>query len=176
MEQIEKAGINHPGESIVVYVLKHPIPGFLGKGNVANRRVTALLALKTAQEWDAVFTLNKESARGLKNLWKENQADVEAIIRGHIDDSLGRHGHHALAREMLSSSVKFVNQLFDYLTDTYHDLTDRSGFLLTDAWLLATEIITRTCKALNSAWSEHFTKVFFYPNYGPDALRNAQGT
>jgi hypothetical protein len=36
MELIEKAGLNHPGESTVVYALKHPIPGFLGKGTSAN--------------------------------------------------------------------------------------------------------------------------------------------
>jgi hypothetical protein len=155
MEAIEKAGLNHPGESTVVYALKHPIPGFLGKGLSANRKVTALLAVKTASDWDTVFT--KEMARGLKNIWKENQSDVEAVIRGHIEDSLGRHGHQALAalaREMLSTSIKFVNELFDYLTDTYRDLTDRSGFLPNDAWLLATEVVARICKALNSSRSE----------------------
>jgi hypothetical protein len=121
MSMIEKVGLNHPGESMVVYALKHPIPRFLGKGSVSNRKFTALLAVKTAAEWDTIFT--KEMVRGLKKLWKENQADVEAVIRGDIEDSLGQHGHQALsvlAREMLSTLVKFVKELFDYLTDTYH--------------------------------------------------------
>jgi hypothetical protein len=155
MELIEKAGLNHPGESTVVYALKHPIPGFLGKGTSANRKFTALLAVRAAADWDTVFT--KEMARGLKNIWKENQADVEAVIRGHIEDSLSRHGHQALAalaREMLSTSIKFTNELFDYLTETYRDLTERSGFLITDAWLLASEVVARICKALNSSRSE----------------------
>jgi hypothetical protein len=60
----------------------------------------------------------------------------------------------ALAREMLSTSLKFVNKLFDYLTETYCNLTERSGFLITDAWLLLTEIIARVCKSLNSTRSE----------------------
>jgi hypothetical protein len=160
MAMIKKAGLNHPGESTVVCALKHPIPGFLGKGSATNRTTTALLAIKTAADWDVVFT--KEMARGLKNLWKENQANVEAVIHGHIEDSsLGRHGHQALvaalARKMLSTLVKFTNELFDYLTNTYHNLTDRIGFLPNDAWLLSTEIVARICKALNSSRSEVHT-------------------
>jgi hypothetical protein len=48
-----------------------------------------------------------------------------------------------------------VNELFDCLMATYHDLImDRSGFLPTDAWLLSTEVIMGVCKALNSLRSE----------------------
>jgi hypothetical protein len=66
MEAIEKAGLNHQGESTVVYALKHPIPGFLGKSVSANRKVTSLLAVKTVSDWDMIF--KKEMARGLKNI------------------------------------------------------------------------------------------------------------
>jgi hypothetical protein len=55
---------------------------------------------------------------------------------------------------MLPSSIKVVNKLFDYLTETYGDLTERSGFLATNAWLLASKVVARICKALNSSRSE----------------------
>jgi hypothetical protein len=64
MKAIEKAGLKHPGESTVVYALKHPIPGFFRKGISANQKLTALLAVKTAADWDTVFT--KEMTRDLK--------------------------------------------------------------------------------------------------------------
>jgi hypothetical protein len=151
---IEKAGLNHPGESTVIYALKHTIPNFLSRGS-ANPRQTALRAVKTAADWDQVF--NKEMAKGLKDVWDERQPDVEAVIRGHIEDSLSRHGHleaASLAREMLAKSCKFTNKVFEYLTNLNRELTDRSGFPLGDAWLLSTEIVARICKSLNTTRSE----------------------
>jgi hypothetical protein len=151
---IEKAGLNHPGESTVIYALKHTIPNFLSRG-ASNPRQTALKAVKTAADWDQVF--NKDLAKGLKDVWDERQPDVEAVVRGHIEDSLSRHGHlqaASLAREMLSKSCKFTNKAFDYLSTLNRELTERSGFPLPDAWLLATEIIARICKALNTSRSE----------------------
>jgi hypothetical protein len=59
---------------------------------------------------------NKDLAKGLKDVWDERQPDVEAVVRGHIEDSLSRHGHlvaASLAREMLSKSCKFNNKAFD---------------------------------------------------------------
>jgi hypothetical protein len=153
-EQIGKAGLNHPGESTVVYALKHTIPNFLAKGS-ANARQSALKAVKTAADFDQVFS--KDLAHGLKDVWDERQPDVEAVIRGHIEDSLSRHRHHeaaALAREMLAKSLLFTNKLFEYLSNTNRDLTKRSGFPPTDGWLLATEIVARVCKSLNTARSE----------------------
>ena len=82
---------------------------------------------------------------------------MEAVIRGHIEDSLTRHRHYqaaALAREMLAKSLLFTNKLFEYLSNTNCDLTDRSGFPLLDGWLLATEIVARVCKSLNTGRSE----------------------
>jgi hypothetical protein len=154
-EQIGKAGLNHPaGESTVIYALKQMIPNFLARGS-ANPRQSALKALKTAADFDQVF--DKDLAQGLKDVWEERQPDVEAVIRGHIEDSLTRHRHHeaaSLAQEMLAKSLLFVNKLFKYLSNTNRDLTERSGFPLVDGWLLATEIVARVCKALNTARSE----------------------
>jgi hypothetical protein len=67
-ERIGKAGLNHPGESTVIYALKHTIPNFLAPGS-ANPRQSALKALKTAADFDQVF--NKDLARGLKDVWEE---------------------------------------------------------------------------------------------------------
>jgi hypothetical protein len=106
---IEKAGLNHPGEPTIIYALRHTIPNFLAKGT-ANSRLTALKSVKTAADWDQVFS--KDLSRGLKDVWEERQPDVESVIWGHIDDLLVRHGHTqaaALAREMLSKSLKFTN-------------------------------------------------------------------
>jgi hypothetical protein len=50
-EMIDKAGLNHPGESTVIYALKHTIPNFLSHGS-ANPRQTALKAVKTAADRD----------------------------------------------------------------------------------------------------------------------------
>jgi hypothetical protein len=151
---IEKAGLNHPGEPTIIYALRHTIPNFLAKGTT-NSRLTALKSVKTAAEWDQVFSRNL--SKGLKDVWEERQPDVESVICGHIDDSLVRHGHTqaaALARKMLSKSLKFTNRVFEYLTNTNRELTDRSGFPLGDAWLLATKIVARICKSLNTARSE----------------------
>jgi hypothetical protein len=55
---------------------------------------------------------------------------------------------------MLSKSLQFTDKMFDYLSHTNRDLTERSGFPLSDAWLLATEIVARIFKSLNSALSD----------------------
>ena len=154
MEMLEKAGLQHPGESTVVYALKQTIPGIFAKGTGTPKK-TALKALKTPSEWDKVFS--KDMSRGLKDVLEERHDDIESVIRGHIDDSLTRHGHHeaaALAREMLSESMKFVTKLSAYMTDTCRDLTERSGFLPEDAWLLTTQVVARVFKAMNTARSE----------------------
>lgn len=36
-EQLKKSSSNHPGESTVIYALKHTIPNFLSKGSVNSR-------------------------------------------------------------------------------------------------------------------------------------------
>jgi hypothetical protein len=138
----------------VIYSLKHTIPNLLAKGT-SNPRLTALKAVKTAADFDQVFS--KDLTKGLKDVWDERQPDVEAVINGHIQDCLARHRHTeaaALARAMLAKSLQFADKIFDYLSHTNRDLTDRSGFPLPDAWLLATEIIARICKSLNSARSD----------------------
>jgi hypothetical protein len=153
-EMIDKAGLNHPGESTVIYALKHTIPNFLSRGS-ANPRQTALKAVKTAADWDQVF--NKELARGLKAVRDERQSNVEAVILGHIKDSLLRHGHleaASLAQEMLAKSCKFTNKVFKYLLTLNRELTNCLGFPLGDAWLLSTEVIAHICKLLNTARSE----------------------
>jgi hypothetical protein len=99
-------------------VLRHTIPNFLAKGT-ANLGLTALKVVKTAADWDQVFS--RDLSKGLKDVWEERQQDVESVICGHIDDSLVRHGHlqaSALAQEMLSKSLKFTNHVFKYLTNT----------------------------------------------------------
>jgi hypothetical protein len=60
----------------------------------------------------------------------------------------------ALAQEMISKPLKFTNQVFEYLTNTNRELTDRSGFPLGDAWLLATKIVAQICKLLNTVCSK----------------------
>jgi hypothetical protein len=114
-----------------------------------------LKSVKTAAEWDQVFS--KDLSKDLKDVWEERQQDVESVIRGHIDDSLVRHGHTqvaAIAQEMLSKSLKFTNRVFEYLTNTNRELTNRYGFPLGDAWLLTTKIVARICKSLNTARSK----------------------
>jgi hypothetical protein len=60
---LDKSGLNHPGESTVIYSLKHTIPNLLLKG-ASNPRQTALRAVKTAADFDQIFS--KELAIGLK--------------------------------------------------------------------------------------------------------------
>jgi hypothetical protein len=72
-------------------------------------------------------------SKGLKDVWKERQPDVESVIHGHINKSLVRHGHTqaaALAQEMLPKSLKFTNRVFEYLTNTNQELSNCSGFPL----------------------------------------------
>jgi hypothetical protein len=47
---LDKSGLNHPGESTVIYSLKHTIPNLLSKG-ASNPRQTALRAIKTAADF-----------------------------------------------------------------------------------------------------------------------------
>jgi hypothetical protein len=114
---IGKAGLNHLGESTVIYALKHTIPNFLSRGS-SNPRQMALKAVKSsAADWDQVF--NKYLAKGLKDIWDECQPNVEAVVRSHIEDSLSKHGHltaASLAREMLLKSCNFTNKAFDYFS------------------------------------------------------------
>jgi hypothetical protein len=44
--------------------------------------------------------------------------------------------------------------MFNYLSTTNIDLADCAGFPLSDAWLLATKIVARICKSLNTVSSE----------------------
>ncbi len=94
---------------------------------------------------------------GLKDVWDERQSDVEAVVNGHIEDCLSRHRHTeaaSLARAMLSKSLQFTDKMFDYLSHTNRDLTECSGFPISNAWLLATEIVALIFKSLNSACSD----------------------
>jgi hypothetical protein len=102
-------------------------------------------------------SLQQRLVKRPKHVWDERQPGVEAVIHGHLDGSLTRHGHtqaDSLAGGMLLNSLKFTNHIFQYLSNTNRELTDCSGFPLPDAWLLSTEVITCCCKALNMAQSE----------------------
>jgi hypothetical protein len=100
--------------------------------------------LKTAADWEAILSADANAKPGLRDILTERHEAIEALLRGHIYDSLTSKGLHKaaeLAKEMLSSSVKLLKLLMDYITSVYRKLVELSGFLKEDAWSLTTQVI-----------------------------------
>jgi hypothetical protein len=143
MDYIQKAGINHPAEAVVIYSLKRAVPGIFGDG-MGSGGSSFLPKLKTAADWEAILSTDANAKPGLRDILTERHEAIEALIRGHIYDSLTSKGLHKaaeLAKEMLSASVKLLKLLMDYMTSVYRKLVELSGFLPQDAWSLTTQVV-----------------------------------
>jgi hypothetical protein len=143
MDYIQKAGINHPAEAVVIYSLKRSVPGIFGDG-LGSGGTSFLPTLKTAADWESILSSDANAKPGLRDILTERHEAIEALIRGHIYDSLTSKGLHKaaeLAKEMLSSSVKLLKLLMDYMTSVYRKLVELSGFMPQDAWSLTTQIV-----------------------------------
>jgi hypothetical protein len=143
MDYIQKAGIKHPAEAVVIYSLKRAVPGIFGDG-LGSGGTSFLPKLKSAAEWEAILSADANAKPGLRDILTERQEAIEALLRGHIYDSLTSKGLHKaaeLAKEMLSASVKLLKLLMDFMTSVYRKLVELSGFLPEDAWSLTTQVV-----------------------------------
>jgi hypothetical protein len=143
MDYIQKAGIKHPAEAVVIYSLKRAVPGIFGDGMGAEG-ASFLPKLKTVADWEAILSSDANAKPCLQDILTERHKTIEALLRGHIYDSLTSKGLHKaaeLAKEMLSASVKLLKLLMDYITSVYRKLVELSGFLKEDAWSLTTQVV-----------------------------------
>jgi hypothetical protein len=143
MDYIQKAGINHPAEAVVIYSLKRAVPGIFGDG-LGSSGTSFLPKLKTAADWESMLLLEANAKPGLKDILMERHEAIESMLRGNIHDALTSKGlgkAAELAREMLASSVKLLKMLMDYITTVYRKLVELSGFLAEDAWSLTTQVV-----------------------------------
>ena len=143
MDYIQKAGISHPAEAIVIYSLKRAVPGIFGDG-LGSGGTSFLPKLKTAADWESMLSDDPNAKPGLRDILMERHEAIEAMLRGNIHDALTSKGLQKaaeLAREMLASSVKLEKMLMDYITSVYRKLVELSGFLPEDAWSLTTQVI-----------------------------------
>jgi hypothetical protein len=127
MDYIQKAGINHLTEAVVIYNLKRgAVPGIFGNG-MGSGGTSFLPKLKTLADWESILSADTNAKPGLRDILTERHEAVEALIRGHIHDSLTSKGLHKaaeLAKEMLSTSVKLLRLLMDYMTKVYQKLVE----------------------------------------------------
>jgi hypothetical protein len=143
MDYIQKAGIKHPAEAVVIYSLKRSVPGIFGDG-MGSGGTSFLPKLKTAADWEAILSTDANAKPGLRDILTERHEAIEALLRGHIYDALTSKGLFKaaeLAKEMLSASVKLLKLLMDYMTSVYRKLVELSGFLPQDAWSLTTQVV-----------------------------------
>ena len=118
MDYIQKSGINHPAEAIVIYSLKRAVPGIFGDG-LGSSGTSFLPKLKNAADWESMLSSDANAKPGLRDVLMERHEAIEAQLRGNIHDTLTSKGlgkAAELAREMLASSVKLLNMLCDYMT------------------------------------------------------------
>ena len=93
MDCIQKAGIKHPAEAVVIYSLKRAVPGIFGDGLGAG--VTSFIPkLKSAAEREAILLADANAKPGLRDILTEHQEAIEALLRGNIYDSLTSKGLH----------------------------------------------------------------------------------
>jgi hypothetical protein len=140
MDNLTKSGVKHPSEAVVLYSFKRPVPATFGHGHALGGSYFA--ALKTVQDWDASFSTDVMPKPGLKQILLERCEGVERHIKSIIEEVYGRHGYEEvahLARSMLTDSVKLLKVLVEYLSELYRELTERSGFLPSEAWGLVTQ-------------------------------------
>jgi hypothetical protein len=140
MDSLQKAGVKHPSEAVVLYSFKRSVPATFGHGKVGGGAYFP--ALKTIEDWDSAFSKDSMPTPGLKQALLERCEDVELHIRSIIDDIYERRGFPRvtyLAKDMLSASVKLLKIFVEYISDLYRELTMRSGFLPEQAWGLASQ-------------------------------------
>ena len=143
MDYIQKAGIKHPAEAVVIYSLKRAVPGIFGEGLGAGGK-SFLPKLKNAADWESILSNDANAKPGLRDILSERHEAIEAMIRGHIHDAFTSKGFGKaaeLAKEMLAASVKLLKLLMDYITTVYRKLVELSGFLPEDAWSLTTQVV-----------------------------------
>jgi hypothetical protein len=143
MDYIQKAGIKHPAEAVVIYSLKRSVPGIFGDG-LGSSGMSFLPKLKNAADWESMLSDDANAKPGLRDILTERHEAIEAMLRGNIHDALTSKGlgkAAELAREMLAASVKLLKMLMDYITSVYRKLVEMSGFLPEDAWSLTTQVI-----------------------------------
>jgi hypothetical protein len=130
MDYIQKAGISHPAEAVVIYSLKRAVPGIFGDG-LGSSGTSFLPKLKTAADWESMLSTEANAKPGLRDLLMERHEAIESMLRGNIHDALTSKGlgkAAELAREMLAASVKLLKMLMDYITSVYRRLVELSGF------------------------------------------------
>jgi hypothetical protein len=140
MDNLQKSGVKHPSEAVVLYSFKRAVPATFGQGYVDGG--TFLPSLKTVQDWDSTFSGASMPKPGLKQLLLERCEGVERHIRSIITEIYEQPGFTEvahLAKAMLSESVKLLKIFVEYISNLYRELTDRSGFLPEEAWGLVSQ-------------------------------------
>jgi hypothetical protein len=87
MNYIQKARIKHPAEAVVIYSLKRAVPGIFGDG-IGSGGASFLPKLKTAADWESILSLDANAKPGLRDILTKHHETIEALLRGHIYDSL----------------------------------------------------------------------------------------
>jgi hypothetical protein len=83
MDYIQKAGIKHPTEAVVIYSLKRAVPGIFGDG-IRSGGSSFLPKLKTAADWESILSSDANAKPGLRDILTERHEAIEALLRGHI--------------------------------------------------------------------------------------------
>ena len=77
MDYIQKAGIAHPAEAVVIYSLKRAVPGIFGDGLGASG-TSFLPALKTAADWESMLSSDANAKPGMRDILMERNEAIEA--------------------------------------------------------------------------------------------------
>ena len=67
MDYIQKAGIKHPAEAVIIYSLKRAVPGIFGDG-LGSGGTSFLPKLKSAAEWEAILSAGANAKPGLRDI------------------------------------------------------------------------------------------------------------
>jgi hypothetical protein len=67
MDYIQKAGIKHPAEVVVIYSLKRAVPGIFGDG-IGLGGTSFLPKLKTLSDWESILSADANAKPGLRDI------------------------------------------------------------------------------------------------------------
>jgi hypothetical protein len=126
--------------------IRRGIPALLGEGKPATGEDrSSFNAFHSFADWK-----NSNGRDGLVNTLPASQQQAREAIEADIETRLVPGSPGAmLAQTCLAKSVTFSDAFTKYLTTTYEDLTQASGFPKKRAWALTTALGARVCKEIH---------------------------
>ena len=126
-------------EALALESFKHPLPKVFNGGSSEDTLVTTWLpGITSKRKWEDDYGLS-----GAKITIRDNIEVIRTRIESIISERLRNHKEaEALAMQLLSDTIAFLESLSRFITETYDRLA-LSGFGKDQSWLLVSKLVHR---------------------------------